>query len=105
MLDEADRLLDMGFEITLNSILVRLPRQRRTGLFSATQTKEVQALVRAGLRNPVAVAVSEKKTVDQAGNEEVCLKLPFYLCFFLLTLFIISANAHTCFPVKLLHDL
>lgn len=76
MLDEADRLLDMGFEITLNSILVRLPRQRRTGLFSATQTKEVQALVRAGLRNPVAVAVSEKKTVDlQSGKEEVRLNV------------------------------
>jgi superfamily II DNA/RNA helicase len=104
VLDEADRLLDMGFEITLNSILVRLPRQRRTGLFSATQTKEVQALVRAGLRNPVAVAVSEKKTVDQSGNEEVCSKLALSL-FFLLTLLIISANAHTCFPVKLLHDL
>ncbi|CAB3365352.1 Hypothetical predicted protein [Cloeon dipterum] len=70
VLDEADRLLDMGFEVALNSILVRLPRQRRTGLFSATQTKEVQALVRAGLRNPVAVAVSEKKMRDAKGNEE-----------------------------------
>ncbi|XP_059478620.1 ATP-dependent RNA helicase DDX55 [Neocloeon triangulifer] len=70
VLDEADRLLDMGFEVALNSILVRLPRQRRTGLFSATQTKEVQALVRAGLRNPVAVAVSEKKFKNAEGNDE-----------------------------------
>ena len=57
MLDEADRLLDMGFETTLNAILARLPKQRRTGLFSATQTAEVLQLVRAGLRNPVKVEV------------------------------------------------
>ena len=57
VLDEADRLLDMGFEATLNTILARLPKQRRTGLFSATQTSEVVQLVRAGLRNPVRVDV------------------------------------------------
>ena len=57
VLDEADRLLDLGFEPTLNAILARLPKQRRTGLFSATQTAEVLQLVRAGLRNPVKVEV------------------------------------------------
>ncbi|CAH3024194.1 unnamed protein product [Porites evermanni] len=60
VLDEADRLLDMGFEASLNAILGFLPKQRRTGLFSATQTDEVEALVRAGLRNPVRVTVREK---------------------------------------------
>jgi hypothetical protein len=34
---QADRMLDMGFERSLNEILRRLPKQRRTGLFSATQ--------------------------------------------------------------------
>lgn len=57
VLDEADRLLDLGFERSINSILGRLPKQRRTGLFSATQTQQVQALARAGLRNPIKVAV------------------------------------------------
>jgi ATP-dependent RNA helicase DDX55/SPB4 len=38
VLDEADRLLEMGFERQLDSIVARLPKQRRTGLFSATQT-------------------------------------------------------------------
>lgn len=65
MLDEADRLLDLGFEKTLTTILRYLPRQRRTGLFSATQTKEVEQLVRAGLRNPVLVAVREKSQNKQ----------------------------------------
>jgi len=60
VLDEADRLLDLGFEKTLNSILAHLPRQRRTGLFSATQTRQVELLMRAGLRNPVQVTVTEK---------------------------------------------
>lgn len=57
VLDEADRLLDLGFTASINTILSYLPKQRRTGLFSATQTKEVDALIRAGLRNPVRVAV------------------------------------------------
>ncbi|XP_055003603.1 ATP-dependent RNA helicase DDX55 isoform X1 [Sorex araneus] len=60
VLDEADRLLDMGFEASINTILELLPRQRRTGLFSATQTQEVENLVRAGLRNPVRISVKEK---------------------------------------------
>eukprot|EP00741_Cyanophora_paradoxa_P013343 tig00020684_g12886.t1 len=55
ILDEADRLLDMGFEASINTILGQLPKQRRTGIFSATQTEEVIALCRAGLRNPVRI--------------------------------------------------
>jgi ATP-dependent RNA helicase DDX55/SPB4 len=57
VLDEADRLLSMGFQKTLSAIIGRLPKQRRTGLFSATQTEEVEELARAGLRNPVRVTV------------------------------------------------
>lgn len=55
--DEADTLLDMGFKDSINQILGLLPKQRRTGLFSATQTKEVKELARAGLRNPVSISV------------------------------------------------
>lgn len=60
IMDEADRLLDMGFSVALTSILTRLPKQRRTGLYSATQTEEVESLARAGLRNPVKVTVRVK---------------------------------------------
>ena len=58
VMDEADRMLDMGFERSVNTILGRLPKQRRTGLFSATQTRAIQDLIRAGLRNAVRVRVS-----------------------------------------------
>ena len=43
VLDEADTLLDMGFKDAISSILAHLPKQRRTGLFSATQTRQVKA--------------------------------------------------------------
>ncbi|CAI9724322.1 ATP-dependent RNA helicase DDX55-like [Octopus vulgaris] len=62
VMDEADRLLESGFEASLNTILSYLPKQRRTGLFSATQTDEVEKLIRAGMRNPVRISVKEKQT-------------------------------------------
>lgn len=68
VLDEADRLLDLGFSATLDSILSYLPRLRRTGLFSATQTKELQQLIRAGLRNPAFITVKEKFNISTPVN-------------------------------------
>ncbi|GFT61179.1 ATP-dependent RNA helicase DDX55 [Nephila pilipes] len=65
VLDEADRLLDMGFEDAINTILHYLPKQRVTGLFSATQTKEMDDLIRAGLRNPVCISVKQKDSLVQ----------------------------------------
>lgn len=52
--------MDLGFQKTIDTILSYLPRQRRTGLFSATQTEAVEDLIRAGLRNPVLVRVTTK---------------------------------------------
>ena len=51
------RLLDLGFTQCLTRILAALPKQRRTGLFSATMTDALSELVRVGLRNPVRVVV------------------------------------------------
>ncbi|KAK7752605.1 ATP-dependent rRNA helicase spb4 [Diatrype stigma] len=60
VLDEADRLLDLGFKQDLSTILSRLPKQRRTGLFSASMSEGVEGIIRVGLRNPVKVAVKVK---------------------------------------------
>ena len=66
VLDEADRLLDLGFKEDLQKILSRLPKQRRTGLFSASVSEAVDQIVRVGLRNPVRIAVKVK---GYAGGE------------------------------------
>ncbi len=68
VLDEADRILDQGFQKTLNAILEHLPRERQTLLFSATQTKSVADLARLSLVDPVYVSVHEKADVSTPNN-------------------------------------
>lgn len=68
VLDEADRILDMGFYRTLSALLSHLPKSRQTLLFSATQTKSVSDLARLSLKDPVFVDVQE------AGSEGVMPK-------------------------------
>ncbi|XP_030637775.1 probable ATP-dependent RNA helicase DDX10 [Chanos chanos] len=60
VLDEADRILDMGFADTINAIVENLPRTRQTLLFSATQTKSVKDLARLSLKDPEYVWVHEQ---------------------------------------------
>ncbi|XP_014821689.1 PREDICTED: probable ATP-dependent RNA helicase DDX10 isoform X1 [Calidris pugnax] len=72
ILDEADRILDMGFADTMNAIIENLPKKRQTLLFSATQTKSVKDLARLSLKDPEYVWVHEKAkfstpaTLDQS---------------------------------------
>ncbi|KAK2990007.1 hypothetical protein RJ640_004685, partial [Escallonia rubra] len=60
VLDEADRILDVGFKKALNAIISQLPKQRQTLLFSATQTKSVQDLARLSLKDPEYLSVHEE---------------------------------------------
>jgi len=68
VMDEADRILNMDFEVDLDKILKILPpsSSRSTYLYSATMTKKVAKLQRASLRDPVKVEVSDKySTVEK----------------------------------------
>uniref|UniRef100_H2YK17 ATP-dependent RNA helicase n=1 Tax=Ciona savignyi TaxID=51511 RepID=H2YK17_CIOSA len=80
ILDEADRLLDLGFHKTLSSILGHLPKQRRTGLFSATQTTEVEQLMKAGMRNPVKISVKEVLKLIFSSTTKTPSTLQNYYC-------------------------
>lgn len=62
VLDEADRILDMGFQRDVDAIVEHLPKERQTLLFSATQTKKVSDLARLSLRDPEYVSVHEAAT-------------------------------------------
>ncbi|MCK7596364.1 ATP-dependent RNA helicase DbpA [Microbulbifer sp. CAU 1566] len=68
VLDEADRMLDMGFQAVLDQILAALPQQRQTLLFSATYPKTIDALATRVMRDPVKVEVTAghtQSTIEQ----------------------------------------
>lgn len=78
VMDEADRILNMDFEVEVDKILRVIPRERRTFLFSATMTKKVQKLQRACLRDPVRIEVSTKyQTVEKLQQYYVFIPVKF----------------------------
>ncbi|KAM3086474.1 ATP-dependent rRNA helicase spb4 [Clarireedia jacksonii] len=79
VLDEADRLLDLGFKDDLQKILARLPKQRRTGLFSASVSEAVGEIIRVGLRNPVKIAVKVKGAGGDDKKTPASLQMSYLL--------------------------
>ena len=77
ILDEADRVMDIGFESTVNGIIEHLPKNRQTMLFSATQTKKVSDLARLSLKDPEYVSVHEAhSSATPAGLQQNYIVTP-----------------------------
>lgn len=68
VLDEADRIMDMGFQSAVDALVEHLPQDRQTLLFSATQSKKVSDLARLSLKDPEYVAVHEAADTATPSN-------------------------------------
>ena len=71
VLDEADRMLDMGFIDDINKILENIPKKRQSLFFSATTSPEVNQLAKTLLSDPVHVEVDAKTTIVDKLNQQV----------------------------------
>merc|ERR1712192_185825 len=118
IIDEADRILDVGFEEEMKKIIKLLPKKRQTMLFSATTTKKTEDLVKVALKKePIYIGI-EEKSQDSNGMATVAgLEQGYVICpsdkrFLLLFTFLkksrnkkVMVFFSSCMSVKFHHEL
>ena len=88
-MDEADRMLDIGFEEEMRTIVRMIPKDRQTMLFSATQTTKVEDLARLSLKSPTYIGVDDARATSTAtGVEQGYCVVPSEKRFLLLFTFL-----------------
>jgi ATP-dependent RNA helicase RhlE len=71
VLDEADRMLDMGFVHEVKRIIAKIPKKRQTLFFSATMPPAIQSLVQVLLSNPVSITVTPESTTAELVDQKI----------------------------------